>query len=310
MKKIEKSGAYAPLFQEALKTEPFWMLVACRLVNRTTWKKAEPVLAALRETWPEPRLLAVADVYDVGDTVQTLGFRQGRAASLIDLASAWDRERPKTAEDVLVLPGCGTYASDSWAIFVEGRTDVDPVDARLREYLARTDMFTPPLTGGIDASPADPGGTPVIGESDDMGRPTKALVKARRAADAADARLDTKPRLSAAPNGTKRTLSPIERAVDAAVAAPPRLSTKAEKRGEAPKLPAPPPAVEKRRGRGPSESGTIAAMTRALIAAGKMNDEKILAEVRAAFPDKTVANNAVKHYRKSIELRHTPPRGS
>ncbi|KKK75781.1 hypothetical protein LCGC14_2870280 [marine sediment metagenome] len=33
------------------------------------------------------------------------------------------------------LPGCGKYAADSWAIFMEGRLDVEPNDGKLNWYL-------------------------------------------------------------------------------------------------------------------------------------------------------------------------------
>ena len=40
-----------------------------------------------------------------------------------------------TVGDVLTLPGCGRYAADSWAIFVEGRLDVSPSDGKLNWYV-------------------------------------------------------------------------------------------------------------------------------------------------------------------------------
>lgn len=36
---------------------------------------------------------------------------------------------------MLRLSGCGRYASDSWAIFVEERRDVEPTDGKLKWYL-------------------------------------------------------------------------------------------------------------------------------------------------------------------------------
>jgi hypothetical protein len=35
------------------------------------------------------------------------------------------------------MPGCGKYAADSWAVFVEGRTDVEPDDGKLNWYIDR-----------------------------------------------------------------------------------------------------------------------------------------------------------------------------
>jgi len=51
------------------------------------------------------------------------------------MAKAWLQGRPTCYDDVLKFPGCGKYAADSWAIFVEGRTDVEPSDGKLNWYL-------------------------------------------------------------------------------------------------------------------------------------------------------------------------------
>ena len=53
------------LFQEDLRTEPFWMLVACVLVNVTRWAQARPVLDGIRATWPTAAGLAAADLSEV-----------------------------------------------------------------------------------------------------------------------------------------------------------------------------------------------------------------------------------------------------
>lgn len=131
------------LFQECLKYEPFWMLVACILVNRTKWTAAEPVLAAVRERWPTTHRLSWADQGELEEVLRPLGFGRQRAGRLIDLAKEWQRiyvfenqRRVRTADEVLKLPGCGKYAADSWAIFVEERLGVKPTDRALKEYLA------------------------------------------------------------------------------------------------------------------------------------------------------------------------------
>ncbi len=113
------------------------MLVACALVNRSRWVQAAPVLATLRDRWPDPAALASADASRVEPLVSPLGLGAKRSANLIGLAEGWLRRPPASAEDVLTLPGCGEYAADSWAMFVEGRRDRIPSDAKLLGHVRR-----------------------------------------------------------------------------------------------------------------------------------------------------------------------------
>ena len=115
------------LFQEWID-DPFWMLVACQLVNLTTWRQARPAFEWIRETAVEPLNLSLADPPDLEDVLRPLGLWRRRAVMLPRFAGAWLRGRPETAEDVIRMPGCGRYAADSWAIFVERRFDVEPDD--------------------------------------------------------------------------------------------------------------------------------------------------------------------------------------
>ncbi len=126
------------LFQERLRETPFWMLVACCLVNLTTWQQARPALEQLLSTYPTPYDLSLAKPEDLHETLQPLGLWRRRAISLVRLANEWLlRPEPRSIMDIYRLPGCGKYAADSWAIFVEGRTDVDPTDGKLSWYLRK-----------------------------------------------------------------------------------------------------------------------------------------------------------------------------
>lgn len=124
------------LFQEALYKEPFWMLVACCLVNRTRWVQAEPVFEKLRARYPTMADLAMAPISEVEDIVQPLGLFKRRALSLVRLAQDYMGDvPPANASEVKRLPGCGQYASDSWAIFVDGDLSIRPDDIELQGYL-------------------------------------------------------------------------------------------------------------------------------------------------------------------------------
>ena len=123
------------LFQESLRTDPFWMLVACCLVNRTKWQQAEPVFDQIRQRYPTINEVADASMSELERLIQPLGLYKRRSVSIANLARAYAEGPPRNAEEVKGLPGCGQYASDSWAIFVDGRRDVEPNDVELRTWL-------------------------------------------------------------------------------------------------------------------------------------------------------------------------------
>ena len=127
------------LFQEWLRGDPFWMLVACQLVNLTTWRQARPAFWRIRlGCYGLPSVLASRSEESLHDALRPLGLWRRRAKSLIRLAKSWCEEGPPgDAAAVLDRPGCGRYASDSWAIFVDGRTDVEPDDGKLNWYMER-----------------------------------------------------------------------------------------------------------------------------------------------------------------------------
>ena len=123
------------LFQEDLWDRPFHMMIACCLVNRTRWKVAEPVFREVVSRWPTPSDLAGAPGRVLKQVLRPIGLGPSRTRSLRDIATAWIKDPPSTSEDVTRIPGLGRYAADSWAIFVDGRSDVTPSDSRLKTYL-------------------------------------------------------------------------------------------------------------------------------------------------------------------------------
>jgi endonuclease III len=133
-----KRAVEGELFQEQLCKHPFWMLVACSLVNQTSWKQAEPIFAEmLRKSKGDERWLLRVDPDYLEEMLEPLGLHRRRAAYLSELPVKWFQINPETRFDVMDIPGFGTYASDSWAIFVEGDLSVNPTDKDLKAYLAR-----------------------------------------------------------------------------------------------------------------------------------------------------------------------------
>lgn len=130
------------LFQEKWRKKPFWMLVGCILVNQTQWVRAQPVHRQLMRRWSTPAKLAGARRGHVFREVKGLSFGIRRAECIQKLAAAWSAMSPKAkrelkARDVLRLPGCGAYARDTWAIFIDGDQFVRPSDRKLSEYVGR-----------------------------------------------------------------------------------------------------------------------------------------------------------------------------
>lgn len=131
------------LFQESLHPFPFWMLVACQLVNLTTWEQACPAFLFIAKlAWfidgdynSSVLRVSLADPEDLHEALRPLGMWRKRAEGLPRFAGQWLRQPPSTREDVLNMHGCGKYAADSWSIFVERRFDVSPQDGKLGWYL-------------------------------------------------------------------------------------------------------------------------------------------------------------------------------
>lgn len=98
---------------------------------------ARTVHSRLKLKYRGPEGLAAADPEDLQPIIRRLGLWRQRSRSLVNLAREWIERPPTVADDVMGLPGCGKYAADSWAIFVEGRTDVEPNDGKLNWYIAR-----------------------------------------------------------------------------------------------------------------------------------------------------------------------------
>jgi len=120
--------------QEIYGDEPWKLLVACVLLNRTTRRQVDGIRDELFSRWSTPEALGAADEIELAKLLYPLGFYNRRATSLKKLASAW-LTADIARDGVESLPGVGKYAADSWAIFVEKRTDVEPEDKVLIKTL-------------------------------------------------------------------------------------------------------------------------------------------------------------------------------
>lgn len=138
------------IIQEDTWREPFWLLVAVVLLNKTTGRAAVPVFKQIRLRYTTPEALAGAEYDELLGMIGHLGLQTGRTRNIIELAKTWVSDPPVAGklyrkrnypskgdgraadvaniveEDMPVchgaieighLRGCGAYAYDSWRIF-------------------------------------------------------------------------------------------------------------------------------------------------------------------------------------------------
>ena len=137
------------LVQERLARQPFQLLVAVILLNKTRGSVAVPACDRLFQLYPSAVHMVKASVEDIVDVIGNLGLQQKRAQTILDLARTWLKTRPRRglryrllnyplpgsgknissqeepiaeedprdAWEVAHLPGVGVYAIDSWRIF-------------------------------------------------------------------------------------------------------------------------------------------------------------------------------------------------
>ena len=128
-KKLIQNRTDIRLIQEDLD-DPWRMLVANILLNRTRGDTVKGMLDDLFERWPDPQAMSLATEAEIAAAIRTVGFQNRKARMLIRMSEDYLRREPLSKTF-----GVGRYASDSWAIFVEGREDVEPEDRALRAYL-------------------------------------------------------------------------------------------------------------------------------------------------------------------------------
>ena len=123
-----------PLLQEVYQEEPWRMLVCCILLNLTHRRQVDKVRDKLFTRYPTPMHMAFAMEDELSEMLRPLGFYNKRALTLKRMSLEYIRG----FTDVSTLYGVGKYANDSWEIFQNNNTDVQPEDDVLKEYLRIT----------------------------------------------------------------------------------------------------------------------------------------------------------------------------
>ncbi|TXI87436.1 MAG: hypothetical protein E6Q36_07500 [Chryseobacterium sp.] len=118
------------LIQEDLFNQPFWLLVTCILLNRSSRSVAERVLSDMIMRWPDSRALSRSDRAELAACVRSLGFMKRRTEFIINLANA-----DVLGYDLITQKGIGEYAARSYKIFCCNELgESEPTDGPLKQY--------------------------------------------------------------------------------------------------------------------------------------------------------------------------------
>ena len=114
--------------------DPFRLLLAEVLLQRSRATTVEKVLHELTEKWPTPNALAGADFHQLAEVLRPLGLTS-RTPRILELAKALAErdEVPKSPLQLRELPGVGYYTASSTSAAMGGdeKPLVDSVSSRV-----------------------------------------------------------------------------------------------------------------------------------------------------------------------------------
>jgi methyl-CpG-binding domain protein 4 len=111
--------------------DPWKMLICCILLNQTSNIQVRKVLIPLFEKIKNPEVCSKLSNDDIIHIIKSTGFSSMKSRRIIGLSKKW----VEGFNDVRELPGVGSYAKDSWEIFVNGNFSINPTDKKLKMYL-------------------------------------------------------------------------------------------------------------------------------------------------------------------------------
>lgn len=130
------------LLEEELYADPWKLLVACMLLNKTSATQVRKVIWDLFNLCPTPAKAISVDTAEIQAIIQPLGLFRKRALAIQRLSEDY---LYKEWNNPVELYGIGKYASDAYHIFCRGHwKSIDPEDKDLRRY---TDWLR--TTGGL-----------------------------------------------------------------------------------------------------------------------------------------------------------------
>ncbi|EJT98852.1 DNA glycosylase [Dacryopinax primogenitus] len=117
------------LIQEKVADDPFRLLLAVILLNKTSWKQATPVFWRILDRWLDAASLSHVPEVELVEVLRPLGLQNTRACRILTFSKQYgsappstqlyplrvDKTYPLTA--VANYAGVGRYAADSWRIY-------------------------------------------------------------------------------------------------------------------------------------------------------------------------------------------------
>ncbi|MCO5550044.1 hypothetical protein L7F22_003521 [Adiantum nelumboides] len=120
------------LIQEELYKDPWKVLVACMLLNKTSGKQMRQIIWDLFDLCPTPEAAVMVETSKIENVIWRLGLQKKRARMIQKFSNDY---LGKDWTNVGQLHGIGKYATDAYAIFCEGRwQEVKPEDHKLVDY--------------------------------------------------------------------------------------------------------------------------------------------------------------------------------
>lgn len=124
-------------------TDPYEILIAEILLQKTAAEKVEPIYVEFLSTYPSQAELAEADRDELADIIHSLGFQNQRSKALVSIGQALRGSGvPDDAERLLELPYVGRYAANATLCFAFGepRPIVDANVVRVYNRIFDTDF--------------------------------------------------------------------------------------------------------------------------------------------------------------------------
>lgn len=123
------------LIQQEFKHDTWKMLIGCIMLNQTSNKQVRQVIYDFFDKYPNPESITEDSIPDITERLRPLGFYNRRAATILRFSNEYIN-KGNTGAHILELYGIGKYAWDSYEIFINGNTSVEPKDKILKRYLA------------------------------------------------------------------------------------------------------------------------------------------------------------------------------
>lgn len=123
--------------------DPYEILIAEILLQKTAAEKVEPVYRDFLSKYPSLDKLAEADRDELADIIYSLGFQNQRSKALVSIGQALSGSGvPNDAERLLELPYVGRYAANATLCFAFGepRPIVDANVVRVYNRIFDTDF--------------------------------------------------------------------------------------------------------------------------------------------------------------------------